>query len=153
MFHRLFLTSCPTRCPPTEIAANSGYKWTKEESANHAPYETGVKMFEGDSKDMSAEANSNLNWIDIPVDWEVTGATWKDTNGDIRSYITSYSLHVAHGNPIFDWRLEFRNAQNKKFQFFDRTNDGYKVDCYMLGTHLVNYNSNKPEIKMVRIWL
>ncbi|KAF7361563.1 hypothetical protein MSAN_01190200 [Mycena sanguinolenta] len=137
--------------PPTEIVANSGYKWTKEESANHAPYETGVKVSEGDSEDMSAAANSNS--INIPVDWEVTGDTWKDTSGDIRNYITSYSLHVAHGNPIFDWQLEFCNAQNGKFQFTDQTNDGYGVKCYVLGVHGVNYNSKKPQIKMVRIEL
>ncbi|KAF7361561.1 hypothetical protein MSAN_01190000 [Mycena sanguinolenta] len=70
------------------------------------------------------------------------------TSGDIRNYITSYSLHVAHGNPIFDWQLEFCNAQNGKFQFTDQTNDSYGVKCYVLGVHGVNYNSKKPQIKM-----
>lgn len=99
------------------------------------------------------ESASGAETIDISVDWEVTGDTYVETTGEIRRYITSYRIHIAHGDPIFDWRLDFFNAENKRFQFIDRTNDYYEVACGQVGEHSVKYNSKLPQIKAVRIWI
>ncbi|KLO18881.1 hypothetical protein SCHPADRAFT_92219 [Schizopora paradoxa] len=91
--------------------------------------------------------------VDFPVEWEVTGNSWVETSDDLHQYITAYKLDIAKGNLIFNWCLEIRNAENKCYHFIDRTNDDYELTCKQSGEHTLKYNSDAPQIKIVRVWV
>ncbi|KAF8310130.1 hypothetical protein DL93DRAFT_1678972 [Clavulina sp. PMI_390] len=150
-----------SQIPPIVGVDDSQTEVVKKQSGRGFPYEVSfTEVLEGKEEPASAAKSAAANamgpeTIDIPVDWEVTGDKWVsvDPSDDIYEYISSYSLHIAHLNPWFDWKLEFYNSQNKRFQFFDRTGDFYEVACGRRGRHDVKYNSDLPQIEFVRIWV
>ena len=87
----------------------------------------------------------------ILVNWPVTGDTWVPTlpGSQVESYISRYMLTTSTWLPIYDWKLEFTNIVNGRFQFIDETEDEYQVDCERIGDHYVRYNSERPTIRQI----
>ncbi|KAI0089579.1 hypothetical protein BDY19DRAFT_942970 [Irpex rosettiformis] len=132
-------------------------QWTQAKSKNGVPFEIGVvKDAVGEAAQFEAIKTLGLNVqprIDahILVNWPVNGDVWVTTQpgSQAASYISRYKLDINHWSPIWDWKLEFTNIVNGRFQFIDETEDEYRVDCERLGDHYVRYNSARPTIRQI----
>lgn len=90
-----------------------------------------------------------------PVSWPDTGSddSWKNPGQRIKDIfdITQYCLCNNTGF-WYDHTLwiDVREAWN--YRFYDESGDYYDLSTYKTGSHYVDYDSNKPNIKRIIAW-
>ena len=55
-------------------------------------------------------------------------------------------IHISEGLLIYDYKVVIKNFVSLTCFFEDEEGDRYSLICLLNGTHLVNYNSQAPNI-------
>jgi hypothetical protein len=83
------------------------------------------------------------------VNWPVGNDKWKQTSAGAlhTNFISKYSLYET-SVPFFDYSLDIYNVSDYgvKYTFYDQTGDYYTLHVYLIGSHHVLYNSDRPTI-------
>jgi hypothetical protein len=88
--------------------------------------------------------------FDIRVYWPYsTTDQWVTPQPELvtTAAITRYKLHEDTDTlKIFQWELQFTNTENYDYYFYDRTGDRYNVNTFRSGDHIIEFNSENPNI-------
>lgn len=90
-----------------------------------------------------------------PIYWPYTGNddSWKGVAPRIKDLfdIKQYCLCKNFGG-WYDNKLWIDITEEWNYDFYDETNDSYRIYTYRTGTHSVTYDSKKPTIVRIVAW-
>ncbi|KZT38119.1 hypothetical protein SISSUDRAFT_1047483 [Sistotremastrum suecicum HHB10207 ss-3] len=134
--------------------AGDGITWVQGISANGNIFFYGTKNGPKQTNVDATDAMSLSSAKKYQVYWRVgDNQTWHSTSGAVRDTvgISRWKLFKGfNGSQVGDYCLEFTNTKGWGFTFEDETGDKYEISTVVNRTHILRYNSSRPNI--VYVW-
>lgn len=125
------------------------FQWVQGTTKNGNSFVYGIKNGSTAESEANQAYSASVQENFYGVYWPVGDQKWKYTSSPISDKvgISRYKLFKGfNGSQVGDYCLEFTNTKGWGFTFKDESGDEYRMSTVVNRTHILRYNSKRPNI-------